>query len=75
MGEAKWRRIVEQAFEAVRKDQAARFNRKDAAAWRLVRLPSMLGPSLEDSRSRCPPRSARRNARLSTKGRSHKSQP
>jgi hypothetical protein len=34
-----------------RTDEAARFNRKGAAAWRLVRLPSMLGALLEDSRS------------------------
>jgi hypothetical protein len=34
-----------------RADEAARFNRKGAAAWRLVRLPSMLGALLEDSRS------------------------
>jgi hypothetical protein len=57
-----------------RTGEAARFNRKGAAAWRLVRLPSMLGALLEDSRS-IPPRSVRRNARLSTNGPSHKSQP
>jgi hypothetical protein len=43
--------VDRQAQAKKRTDEAARFNRKGAAAWRLVRLPSMLGALLEDSRS------------------------